>query len=418
MIAPIKLRRGIGKQPFGTLIVTPPLATATTSGSVWQFVATGNFAFDQTSSASVVRAFVSSAAILFTEAGALSRTRAFTVSTAFTFAETSTVQRLRTLPAATATAIFSESSALGRLQRLAASAVSAVWTESSTSTRIRGFVGTSAATFTETAALSRLRRGVSAAAMAFSETAALGRIRAFVGNASASFSESSTIRRIRQFTATGAAIFAESATLARLRGSVSSVTAQWAETAALSRKRQFVSSAGFVFGQLASFGSGSTVQLAAQGAFAFSEASALSRKRQFVSAVRLHRQSRRAGRRHDQGLRRASSGGRDAAGEIVQPEAMKAALPDYSRFPALREMHQPLAAGKVLEADVDGDGVTNIVAHVVDPLAVHEGENGVYAGFSIGGKVTAAIRRPQHHYGPAARRNFPRRFTVQSRRNP
>jgi hypothetical protein len=26
---------------------------------------------------------------------------------------------------------------------------------------------------------------------------------------------------------------------------------------------------------------------------------------------------------------------------------MRDALPDYSRFPALREMHQPMAAGKV-----------------------------------------------------------------------
>jgi hypothetical protein len=64
----------------------------------------------------------------------------------------------------------------------------------------------------------------------------------------------------------------------------------------------------------------------------------------------------------------ASSGSRDAAGEIVLPDAMKTALPDYSLFPALREMHQPLAAGKVLEADVDDEGTTNIIAHVVDPL--------------------------------------------------
>lgn len=85
----------------------------------------------------------------------------------------------------------------------------------------------------------------------------------------------------------------------------------------------------------------------------------------------------------------ASTGSRDTAGEIVKPEAMAAALPDYSRFPALREMHQPSAAGKVLEADVDGEGVTNIVAHVVDPLAITKVKTGVYAGFSIGGKVTA-----------------------------
>lgn len=84
----------------------------------------------------------------------------------------------------------------------------------------------------------------------------------------------------------------------------------------------------------------------------------------------------------------ASSGARDHADEIVAPEAMKAALPDYHKFPALREMHQPLAAGRVVEADVDDDGITNIAALVVDPLAITKVKTGVYSGFSIGGKVT------------------------------
>jgi phage head maturation protease len=83
----------------------------------------------------------------------------------------------------------------------------------------------------------------------------------------------------------------------------------------------------------------------------------------------------------------ASSEAVDHAGEKITADAMKAALPDYSKFPALREMHEPLAAGKVLEADVDGAGVTQICAHVVDPLAITKVKTGVYAGFSIGGKV-------------------------------
>lgn len=83
----------------------------------------------------------------------------------------------------------------------------------------------------------------------------------------------------------------------------------------------------------------------------------------------------------------ASSGARDHAGEVVKPEAMKAALPDYSRFPALREMHEPKAAGRVIEASVDEDGFTNIVAHVVDPVAVQKVKAQVYPAFSIGGKV-------------------------------
>jgi phage head maturation protease len=86
----------------------------------------------------------------------------------------------------------------------------------------------------------------------------------------------------------------------------------------------------------------------------------------------------------------ASSEARDGAGEIVQAEAMREALPDYSRFPALREMHQPMAAGKVTEAEVDDDGVTHIAALVVDPIAIVKVKTGVYGGFSIGGKVHEA----------------------------
>ena len=85
----------------------------------------------------------------------------------------------------------------------------------------------------------------------------------------------------------------------------------------------------------------------------------------------------------------ASTGARDDAGEIVQPAAMKAALPDYARYPALREMHQPTAAGRTLEATVDDDGATRIVAHVVDPVAIAKVRSRTYSGFSIGGKILA-----------------------------
>jgi hypothetical protein len=85
----------------------------------------------------------------------------------------------------------------------------------------------------------------------------------------------------------------------------------------------------------------------------------------------------------------ASTGARDDAGEIVLPAAMKAALPDYARYPALREMHQPTAAGRTLEALVDEDGATRIVAHVVDPVAIAKVRSRTYSGFSIGGRVLA-----------------------------
>ena len=83
----------------------------------------------------------------------------------------------------------------------------------------------------------------------------------------------------------------------------------------------------------------------------------------------------------------ASSGAKDEAGETVLPEAMKAALPEYGRYPALREMHGLSAAGRTVEAAVDDDGLTRIVAHVVDPVAVAKVKSKTYAGFSIGGKV-------------------------------
>lgn len=83
----------------------------------------------------------------------------------------------------------------------------------------------------------------------------------------------------------------------------------------------------------------------------------------------------------------ASSGAVDEADERVDPAAMKAALPDYMRFGALREMHGLTAAGATLSAEVDDEGQTRIEAHVVDPLAVKKVRLGVYKGFSIGGRV-------------------------------
>jgi len=84
----------------------------------------------------------------------------------------------------------------------------------------------------------------------------------------------------------------------------------------------------------------------------------------------------------------ASSEVVDDQGEIVRADAMRAAIPDYMRFPALREMHQLSAAGTTLEAEVGDDGTTRIVARVVDPIAITKVRNQVYRGFSIGGRVT------------------------------
>lgn len=84
----------------------------------------------------------------------------------------------------------------------------------------------------------------------------------------------------------------------------------------------------------------------------------------------------------------ASSGAEDADGEIITPAAMKAAIPDYMKFGAVREMHQAVAAGTAIEVSVEDDGRTFFGAHVVDPIAVTKVKNKVYKGFSIGGNVT------------------------------
>lgn len=78
----------------------------------------------------------------------------------------------------------------------------------------------------------------------------------------------------------------------------------------------------------------------------------------------------------------------DSDGELIKATAMKAAIPDYMKFGAVREMHQPLAAGTALEIAVDDDGVTTIKAHIVDAEAIKKVKTNVYKGFSIGGSVT------------------------------
>jgi hypothetical protein len=85
----------------------------------------------------------------------------------------------------------------------------------------------------------------------------------------------------------------------------------------------------------------------------------------------------------------ASSEAVDSDGEVITSEAMKAALPDYMKFGAVREMHQASAAGTAIEANVEDDGRTFFGAHVVDPVAVKKVETQTYKGFSIGGKVTS-----------------------------
>ena len=85
----------------------------------------------------------------------------------------------------------------------------------------------------------------------------------------------------------------------------------------------------------------------------------------------------------------ASSEAVDADGETITSDAMKAALPDYMKFGAVREMHQPIAAGTAIKCEVDDAGVTHLEAKIVDPTTVMKIEEEVLKGFSVGGKVTS-----------------------------
>jgi hypothetical protein len=84
----------------------------------------------------------------------------------------------------------------------------------------------------------------------------------------------------------------------------------------------------------------------------------------------------------------ASGPGRDRDGEIIEPEALRAAWPVFmEEGPSLREMHGPVAAGRVLSASVDDEGFSRVTALVVDPGTVRKVTLGVLRMLSVGGKV-------------------------------
>jgi hypothetical protein len=84
----------------------------------------------------------------------------------------------------------------------------------------------------------------------------------------------------------------------------------------------------------------------------------------------------------------ASSEAVDSDGEIITAEAMKAAIPDYMAFGAVREMHTSWAAGTALKCEVNDQKQTEFECLVVDGEAIKKVQAGVYKGFSIGGRVT------------------------------
>ena len=83
----------------------------------------------------------------------------------------------------------------------------------------------------------------------------------------------------------------------------------------------------------------------------------------------------------------ASTEARDDQGEIIKRDALVAALGDYMKFANIREMHQLSAVGVAREAAVDDKGLY-IGAKIVDDQAWQKVVEGVYKGYSIGGRVT------------------------------
>lgn len=82
----------------------------------------------------------------------------------------------------------------------------------------------------------------------------------------------------------------------------------------------------------------------------------------------------------------ASTDTKDSQGDVVKLDAIEEALPDYMRFGNIREMHSMSAVGVAKSAEVDDRGLY-IGAKVVDDAAWAKVKEGVYKGFSIGGKA-------------------------------
>jgi phage head maturation protease/cation transport regulator ChaB len=84
----------------------------------------------------------------------------------------------------------------------------------------------------------------------------------------------------------------------------------------------------------------------------------------------------------------ASTPKKDSDGEIVTLGAIKTALPDYMAWGNIREMHKLSAVGTAEEANVDTKGLF-LTAKIVDDSAWKKCLEGVYKGFSIGGRKLA-----------------------------
>jgi Caudovirus prohead serine protease len=84
----------------------------------------------------------------------------------------------------------------------------------------------------------------------------------------------------------------------------------------------------------------------------------------------------------------ASTPALDLDGEVVSLDAVRKALPGYWEYRNIREMHTNSAVGVAKEANIDEKGLF-LTSRIVDRDAVQKCLEGVYKGYSIGGKKLA-----------------------------
>ena len=83
-----------------------------------------------------------------------------------------------------------------------------------------------------------------------------------------------------------------------------------------------------------------------------------------------------------------SSIARYGKGQIIKADAMRGAIPGYMQWGAVREMHQPIAAGKAVSCEVRDDNQTYLRALIVDEGSIKKVKSGVLSAFSVNGSVT------------------------------
>ena len=82
---------------------------------------------------------------------------------------------------------------------------------------------------------------------------------------------------------------------------------------------------------------------------------------------------------------------KDSFGTFIDLDSAVKCMSDYAVYPAIRSMHQPIAAGKTIDYEVDDKGI-KITAKVVDDDCWNKVKEGVLRGLSIGAKQDYTVR--------------------------